>query len=164
MSIHDTLLAAHEKPRWDGTMNEAGMDIVKTFEGWSSSVYQCSAGRWTVGWGSTWDHRGNPITSEQSDITEEYGTTLLRREVSHVEKAIRRLISAELTENMFSALCSFTYNVGTGNLQRSTLRMKLNRGQYEDAADEFPKWRRAGGRVLRGLVRRRKREKELFLT
>lgn len=164
MSIHDVLLAAHKKPEWDGTMNEAGMDIIKTFEGWSSSVYQCSAGRWTIGWGSTWDHKGNPITSKQSDIDKEYGTVLLRREVSHVEKAIRRLITAELTENMFSALGSFAYNVGTGNLQRSTLRMKLNRGQYEDAADEFPKWRRAGGQVLRGLIRRRKKEKELFLT
>ena len=89
---------------------------------------------------------------------------MLRKEITHVEKGIRRLIKAELTENMFSALCSFAFNVGTGNLQRSTLRMKLNRGQYEDAADEFPKWRRAAGRILKGLVRRRASERALFLA
>ena len=65
---------------------------------------------------------------------------------------------------MFSATASLVYNIGTGNFQRSTLRMKLNRGYYEDAADEFPKWRKAGGRILKGLVRRRARERQLFLT
>ena len=63
---------------------------------------------------------------------------------------------------MFSSLCSFVYNVGSGNFQKSTLRMKLERKEYESAAEEFPKWRKAGGRVLPGLVRRRKSERELF--
>ena len=140
-----------------------GLEIIKHYEGWSSSVYLCPAGRWTQGWGSTWDNRGNPITSKNSDIDEVTGESYLRREISHVEKAIGRLIKAELTENMFSSLCSWAYNVGTGNLQRSTLRMKLNRGNYEAAADEFPKWRRGGGRILKGLVLRRASERELFL-
>ena len=64
---------------------------------------------------------------------------------------------------MFSAVASLAYNIGTGNLQRSTLRIKLNRGRYLDAADEFPKWRKAGGRVLKGLVRRRIAERNLFV-
>jgi lysozyme len=84
--------------------------------------------------------------------------------VRHSEKAIRKLVKTELTENMFSSLCSFIYNVGSGNFQRSTMRMKLNRGQHEEAADEFKKWRKAGGRVSKGLVRRRKQERELFLS
>ena len=164
MSIHDVLLAAHAKRAWDGHVNEAGLDIIKSFEGWSASVYRCPAGRYTVGWGSTWDHKGNPITAKQHDITEDYGTTLLKRELRHVESAIRKLIKADLNENMFSAIASWTYNVGTGAMQRSTLRMKLNRGLHEEAADEFPKWRRAGGKILKGLVRRRIAERELFLS
>ena len=63
---------------------------------------------------------------------------------------------------MYSALCSFIFNVGSGNFQRSTMRMKLNRGDYYGASAEFPKWRKAGGRILKGLVKRRIVERELF--
>jgi len=159
MTLHDQLIA---KNTWDGHINEAGLDIIKSFEGWSSSPYLCPARRWTIGWGSTWDIDGNAVTADHPDIDEAAGTALLRRELRHVEAAIGKLITAEINENMFSALASWAFNVGTGAMQRSTLRMKLNRGQYEDAADEFPKWRRAGGRVLKGLVRRRVAEKSLF--
>jgi len=145
-------------------INEAGMELIKHYEGWRESVYLCSAARPTIGYGSTWDRYGNAITLDHSNITKKQGEYLLQREVRHSETAIRRLIKAELTENMFSSLCSFIYNVGSGNFQKSTLRMKLNRGQYESAADEFPKWRKAGGRVVKGLVRRRKQERELFLA
>jgi len=144
-------------------INEAGLNLIKHYEGYSSSVYCCPAGRWTVGFGSTWDSKGNPITKEQPDISEEYGELLLLRELRHTDHAIDKLVTAELSENMYSSLNSFIYNVGSGNFQRSTLRMKLNRGWYEASADEFPKWRKAGGRVLKGLVRRRKSERELFL-
>jgi len=161
MSLHDQLIA---KYAWDGHINEAGLGIIKSFEGWSSTAYRCPARRWTIGWGSCWAIDGNAVTANHPDIDEAAGTALLRRELRHVEGAIGKLITAELNENMFSALASWAFNVGTGAMQRSTLRMKLNRGQYEDAADEFPKWRRAGGRVLKGLVRRRAVERGLFLS
>ena len=144
-------------------INELGIEIIKEFEGFSSEVYLDPIGIPTIGYGSTWDAKGDRVTVEHPAITKTEATKLLKREARHVEKAIRRLIKAELTENMFSSLCSWAYNVGTGNLQRSTLRMKLNRGNYEDAADEFPKWRRGGGRILKGLVLRRAAERELFL-
>lgn len=144
-------------------INEAGLELIKHYEGWREAVYLCSAARATIGWGSTWDRNGNAVTLNHSNITKKQGEYLLLREVRHSEAAIRKLIKSELTENMFSSLCSFIYNVGSGNFQKSTLRMKLNRGQYESAADEFPKWRKAGGRVVNGLVRRRKQERELFL-
>ena len=159
MTLHDQLIA---KYAWDGHINEAGLGIIKSFEGWSSPPYLCPAGRWTIGWGSTWDIDGNAVTGNHPDIDEEHGTDLLKRELRHVESAIGKLIKVPLTEGQFSALASWAFNVGTGAMQRSTLRMKLNRGQYEDAADEFPKWRRAGGRVLKGLVRRRAAERALF--
>ena len=133
-------------------INESGMELIKHYEGWRESVYLCSAARPTLGYGSTWDRNGNAITLDHPNITKKQGEYLLQREVRHSE-----------TENMFSSLCSFIYNVGSGNFQKSTLRMKLNRGQYESAADEFPKWRKAGGRVIKGLIRRRKQERELFL-
>lgn len=159
MSLHDALLNEHG---WDGHINEAGLGIIKSFEGWSSSPYKCPADRWTIGWGSTWDIDGNAVTADHPDIDEEHGTALLRRELRHVEPAIRRLIKVPLNENQFSAICSWAFNVGTGNMQNSTLRMKLNRGDYEGASAEFPKWRRAGGRILKGLVRRRAAERALF--
>ena len=145
-------------------INEAGLDLIKHYEGWRKSPYLCSAARPTIGYGSTWDRNGNAVTLDHPDITKEQGEYLLLREVRHSEKAIRRLVKTELTENMFSSLCSFIYNVGSGNFQKSTLRMKLNRGQHESAADELSKWVKAGGRRIRGLVRRRKQERELFLT
>jgi lysozyme len=145
-------------------INASGLELIKHYEGWRDAVYLCSAARCTIGWGSTWDRDGNAITLKHLDITKKQGEYLLLREVRHSEAAIRKLVKTELTENMFSSLCSFIYNVGSGNFQKSTMRMRLNRGLHEEAADEFPKWRRAGGRIVKGLVRRRKQERELFLT
>ncbi len=145
-------------------INSDGLFIIKKWEGWRSQCYRCSAGRWTIGWGSTWDINGDPITSTFGDITKKEGEALLRREMRHVEGAIERLIPNEITDNMHGALCSFAYNLGTGALQRSTLRQCVLRGAYEDAADQFLRWVRAGGRVLRGLQRRRAEERELFLS
>ena len=162
MSIHDVLIEAHAKPDWDGHINEAGLAIIKAFEGWRSSVYHCGA-RWTIGWGSTYDLDGNRITPDQADIDEVEGEALVRQEVRHAERSIRQLVKASLNENQFSALCSFIYNVGSGNFQSSTMRMKLNRLDYEGAADEYPKWRKSSGRVLPGLVRRRVAERGLFM-
>ena len=149
---------------WDGHINEAGLGIIKSFEGFSPTPYLCPANRWTIGYGSTWDIKGRAVNGSHLPITRDEAGPLLKREIRHVESAINRLIKAELTENMFSATASLVYNIGTGNFQRSTLKMKLNRGEYENAADEFPKWRKAGGRILKGLVRRRAQERELFLT
>ena len=160
MSLHDHIIS---KYAWDGHINEAGLGIIKSFEGWASSAYRCPANRWTIGWGSTWDIDGNPVTASHPDIDETAGTALLRREVHHVEGGIKKLIKVALNQNQFSALCSFAFNVGTGNLQNSTLRSKLNRGEYDGASLEFPKWRRAGGKILKGLVLRREAERKLFL-
>ncbi len=158
MSLHDHFI---ESNSWDGHVNEAGLGIIKSFEGWSSSVYHCGA-RWTIGYGSTYDRNRNRITPSHPDIDEVEGEFLLRQEVSHSEGAINRLIKYPLNANQFSSLVSFCYNVGSGNLQKSSLRMKLNRGDIEGASAEFPKWRRSAGRILPGLVRRRVAERRLF--
>ena len=145
-------------------INSEGLAIIKDFEGYSASVYQCPGGIWTIGWGATWDINGDPVTADHPAIDKDIATQLLSREVAHAEYAVNKLIKAELTENMFSACVSLAYNIGSGNFQASTLRSKLNRGDYQGAADEFPKWRRSGGKILAGLVRRRAAERALFLT
>ena len=144
-------------------INERGIEIVKSFEGLSLKPYLCPAKVWTVGYGSTTGSDGGPVDPDMEPITEVHADALLGRDLETSERWVSRLIKEPLSENQFSALVSFTFNVGAGEFQRSTLRMKLNRGEYQNAADEFPKWRRAGGRILAGLVRRRTAERALFL-
>jgi lysozyme len=145
-------------------INEEGLGIITHFEGWSSKVYADPIGIPTIGYGSIWDKSGDRVTMAHEPISKTQGTELLQREIQHIEQAIEKLIITPLTANQFSALCSLTYNIGSGNLQSSTLRRMINRWDYIGASDEFPKWRRAGGQILRGLVIRREREQDLFLT
>ena len=150
--------------------SKAGLLLIKKYEGLVDGdpntpgldPYLCPAGVPTIGWGSTRDLRGNRITMEHNPILEGVAQALFEKEVEEVERSVTRLIRVPLNENQFSALVSFTYNLGSGNLQSSTLRQKLNRGNYEGAANEFWKWRRAGGRILKGLVLRRASEAAMF--
>lgn len=143
--------------------NDAGLHIIKVCEGFRRRPYFDVGGVVTVGFGTTrrWDNR--PLTMDMAPITRADAEAFLRRDVVATEGYVSRLVKVALNENEHAALVSFTYNVGAGNLQRSTLRMKLNRGHRLDAADEFQWWRRAGGRIYRGLVLRRAMERGLFL-
>ena len=149
--------------------NEAGISLIKKWEGYHGPEkdgllhsYICPAGVHTIGWGSTYID-GAPV-DVQTTCTPKQAEGLLRMEIGRAEKAIGKLITAELTDNMFSSLCSWTYNLGTGALQRSSLRrLYLNDGRYEEAADEFLRWVFCNGRRLRGLVLRRIDERVLFL-
>ena len=127
-------------------------------------MYVCAGGVVSCGYGATRGSDGRPINLDMEPITETDADDLLGRDLEASERRVTRIVKTPLSENHFSALTSFTFNVGCGALQRSTLRMKLNRGEYLGAADEFPKWRRAGGRILAGLVRRRAAERFLFLA
>lgn len=88
---------------------------------------------------------------------------LLKSDLARFERGVDRLITVPLRQNQFDALVSFSFNLGLGTLQRSTLRQKVNRGEFEDAAEEFMKFVKAGGKVFRGLVIRRTDERNLFL-
>jgi lysozyme len=90
---------------------------------------------------------------------------LLAQDLAKFERGVARLCPSSVSnQGQFDALVSFAFNVGLGNLQRSSLRMKINRGDLEDAAEEFMKWTKAAGRVLPGLVKRRNDERALFLS
>jgi lysozyme len=145
-------------------INASGLHIITVSEGFSSTPYRCPAGVATQGFGSTRLADGSRVKMGSPSITKDEGKALLRQHLDHVESDIRSLIRVPLNENEFSALCSWVFNLGSGRLQSSTLRAKLNRGNRLGAANEFPKWRRAGGRILKGLVLRREAERQLFLT
>ena len=138
-------------------INQAGLDLIKSFEGLRLSAYRDPVGIWTIGYGTT---RG---VREGMQITERMADELLLGDVAYFENVVRSLVKVSLTDNEFSALVSFVYNLGEGNLSRSTLLKKLNAGDKRGAADELPRWNKAGGKVLQGLVRRRAAERALFL-
>jgi len=144
--------------------NEKGVDLIKSMEGFSPSVYRCPADILTIGHGSLHGLDGDRLDRDHRDITRDEGTTLLKRDLRKTEYFVAKLVGVPLTLNQFSALVSLVFNIGSGNFQNSTLRMKLNRRDYEGCADNFWQWRRGGGRILPGLVKRRELEKQLFLS
>jgi lysozyme len=95
-------------------------------------------------------------------VNVEQAVQLLEREVRRACASVQRLIKVPLDDNQFAALVSFVYNLGGGALQRSTLRAKLNRGDYAGAAGQFKRWINANGRPMKGLMRRRAEEQNLF--
>ena len=145
-------------------MTDEGLDLIKLYEGYSPSAYLCPANHWTIGYGAIWGLDNTRVTEDHPDINEEQADQLLRRDVSISERTVLRLIRVPLEDGQFNALCSFVFNLGSGSLQSSTLKRKINRGDYIGAADEFPRWVYAGGRKLKGLIKRRNHERLMFLT
>ena len=146
---------------------------IKLDEGVKNKPYQCPAILWTVGVGHVIDpaHARVPLADRKKlpipagwdrVLSADEIDEILRKDLNRFEQGVLRLIKVKLTQGQFDALVSFSFNVGLGNLQNSTLRMKLNRGDYEGAAEQFLVWTKAGGKVLKGLVIRRTHEKEMF--
>jgi lysozyme len=144
-------------------MTDKGLDLIKLYEGYSSSPYLCPAQHWTIGYGAIWGLDGKRVTEDHPDISKDQADQLLRRDVRKSQVAVLRLIKVPLEDGQFDSLCSFVFNLGSGSLQSSTLRRKINRGDYIGAADEFPRWVFAGGRKLKGLIKRRKHERLMFI-
>ncbi|MBF2035158.1 MAG: lysozyme [Leptolyngbyaceae cyanobacterium T60_A2020_046] len=146
-----------------GQINADGLLLIKTFEGCELRAYQDSVGVWTIGYGHT-SMAGPPTVTPGMTITEAEAEAILRRDLGKFEAGVRDLVKVPLNSNQFSALVSFSFNVGLGALGGSTMLRKLNAGDYAGAANEFPRWVRAGGQTLPGLVRRRNAEQALFLS
>tara|TARA_Y100000310_G_scaffold292345_1_gene321019 strand:- start:24 stop:497 length:474 start_codon:yes stop_codon:yes gene_type:complete len=141
-----------------------GIELIKKHEGFVPSVYKDAVGLETIGYGHllTIKDKREGIYYGRT-ISKEEGTELLRRDLRIAEQSISRNIHVPLRQFEFDALVSFVFNLGGGALQRSTLRSKLNREDRLGASNEFLKWVYAGGRKLRGLIRRREEERSLFL-
>ena len=136
--------------------SEIGLDLIKSFEGLKLESYLCPAKVWTIGYGHTQGVRQGQAISEQQ------AESLLKGDLLIYEKAVLSH-NLKLNQNQFDALVSFTYNVGPGNLAKSTLlrKVKLNPNDLS-IRDEFMKWNKAKGKVLAGLTRRRKAEADLY--
>lgn len=137
--------------------NERGIELIKTFEGFNSEPYVCSGGYLTIGYG----HKLLP-SDPYKIVTPEKAEIILQSDLRKTERSVLKYIDVEINEDQFSALVSFTFNLGPAALQRSALRQKVNYSQYEEAAKEFQRWVYAGGKKIMGLVRRRKLESDLF--
>ena len=133
---------------------KAGKDLIVEFEGVELKAYKDVAGFWTIGVG----HLIRPGESFTT-ITRDEAMELLAKDLADAEGCINAL-SLTLTQNEFDALCSFVFNLGCGAFRNSTLLKKIKSG--EDAAAEFKRWNKAGGKEVAGLTRRRKAEEALF--
>ena len=142
------------------SVNDEGLDLIKRFEGFSPTIYICPAGWPTIGYGHVVNDQERASFAE--GIDEEAGEVLLRNDVEKSERAVLRLIRVALDDGQFDALVSFTFNLGSGALQRSTLRRKVNREEHDTVPPEFRRWVWAGGRKLRGLMRRREAEAQIY--
>ena len=143
--------------------SQDGINLIKYFEGFRTKAYLDSVGVPTIGYGHTKGVKMGMI------ITETKAEELLREDLDYFEKKVLELVKVPLRQNEFDALVSFTFNLGEGNLKKSTLLKKLNNVSYTnpllmaEVADEFLKWNKAGGKVLSGLTKRRMAEREMFL-
>ncbi|MEN6082592.1 lysozyme [Chromobacterium piscinae] len=139
--------------------NTAGINLIKQFEGVRLQAYQDAVGVWTIGYGHT-----GPEVKAGIRISQQQAEQLLATDLEKFETGVGKVVTVPLNANQFSALVSFSYNLGLGNLQSSTLLRLLNKGDYTGAAGQFPLWNKAGGNVLPGLSRRRLAEQTLFQT
>ena len=143
-------------------VNKFGIETMHHFEGCKLTAYQCPAKVWTIGWGNTYYPDKTPV--KQGDvITQEQANALFETVMNNFALGVKKCLTKEVNENQFSALVCFAYNVGIGSLQKSTLLKKINNNPNDETiAGEFAKWTKAGGKVLLGLVRRRKAESDLY--
>lgn len=140
-------------------VSEKGIDLIKEFEGCKLQAYKCPANVWTIGYGHTGAevHEGLKITQQEAD-------RLLKNDLIIHCNNVEKLVVVPINQNQFDALVSFEYNIGYNAFKTSTLLKLLNQKKYKEAAEQFARWKYAGGKVLAGLVRRREKEKALFLS
>jgi lysozyme len=138
------------------------LEMLAHHEGIRQKPYKCPAGLWTIGVGHLiGDGKSLPDSWNRTFSLEEV-YAILAKDVIRFERGVERLITIPLTQNQMDAIISFTFNLGIGCLQRSSVRQKLNRGDKEGAIESLLKYNKAGGKVLKGLDNRRKDEAALF--
>jgi lysozyme len=166
-------------------LSKAGEDLMHKYEGFRSRPYLCPAHIWTIGYGhvlyqeqirlpvvrvegkeTPMIRKEMPLKPEDNRVwTKEEINELFRTDVGTFERGVLRLVPGVVgRQGSFDALVSISFNFGLGNLQRSTIRMRANRGDWEGAAEAFRVWTKGGGKVLPGLVKRREAEIALFLS
>jgi lysozyme len=137
-------------------LSDDGLALIKRFEGLSLKAYLCPARVWTIGYGTTRGVRPGQVISEAE------AETMLRADVARFAQGVAERLQVPVTQGQFDALVSFAYNVGLAAFGKSTLLRLLNDSKYSLAAEQFPRWNKAGGKVLSGLTKRRAAERAMF--
>ena len=156
-------------------VSDKAIEMIKHHEGVRFKPYQCPAKLWTIGVGHVLypdqgkipvDQRGTYALRPEDNrqFSKEEVDGILRNDLDRFERGVEKFCPVALTQGQFDGLMSFSFNVGLGTLQRSTLRQKVLRGDKEGAAEELLKYCMAGGKVLKGLQNRRLDERALFLS
>jgi lysozyme len=157
-------------------ISDTCLKMIKHHEGVRVKPYRCPALIWTVGVGHVIDQGHIRVPFEERKtlpipagwdriLTMGEVDAILAKDLEGFERGVLRLAPALAgRQGAFDACVSFSFNVGLGNFQRSTIRMKIQRGEWEEAADAFLQWTKAGGKELPGLVKRRRDERALFLS
>lgn len=141
-------------------LSPQGLLLITRFEGFREKMYLDAAGLPTIGYGHLLKPAETLLYAQGMDKNS--AEALLRVDVRVAQQAVGRLIRVPLRQSQFDALVSFTYNLGSGVLERSTLRRVVNRAEYDDVPEQLMRYVYAGGRKLAGLVRRRQAEAKLF--
>lgn len=147
-------------------LNQAGIDLIKEFEGFKGQAYRCPAGVWTVGYGHT-SRAGWPRVFPNTVVSKDVAEEILKIDLKRFEEDIKNTLGESvnsLNDNQYSALVSLCYNIGSGAFAKSSAVKLIRAGKIEEAAQRILPWNKAGGKVLKGLVRRRKAEYELYLS
>jgi len=139
------------------TTSAEGREAIKEDEGVRYEAYLDTGGVWTIGVGHTRKvYPGQKATPAQVDAW-------LQEDLTEAERALAAYVHVPLNQNMYDALAGFVFNIGAEQFRTSTMLRLLNQGLYKDAANEFPKWNLDNGKVIKGLVLRRERQKKMFL-
>ena len=137
-------------------ISEEGISLIKHFEGCGLEAYQDSIGIWTIGYGTI---KG---VKEGDQINQDEAEHLLQEEMPEYEGYINEMVNVPLEQNQFDALCSWVFNLVHKNLSESTLLRVLNDEKYDEVPKQIVRWNKAGGQVLKGLVKRRQAEADMF--
>jgi lysozyme len=160
----------------DMNFSDACINLIKQFEGlarYDQSTglvypYKDPIGLPTIGYGSRIDLNECAVTMQTAPMTTDQCEQLLEMVLGQFVDAVNSIVTVDLTQHQFDALVDFAYNAGVGNLKSSTLLKYVNAGNFDAAANEFPKWNKARQNgvlvALPGLTRRRNAERTLFLT
>ena len=144
------------------TLNQKGKALIAKYEGCELEAYLCPSNVWTIGYGNT-RYEDNSEVEEGDKITKERALQLFDNILVKFVDGVSKLVTKPLTDNQFSALVSFAFNCGLGNLKSSTLLRKVNVNPKDTTiATEFGKWNKSNGKVLNGLTKRRKAESDLY--
>lgn len=144
-------------------INQAGIDLIKRWEGCKLKAYKDVAGIWTVGYGLT-SRAGFIEVGPDTVLTQEEADWYLEKVVDDFASKISPMITAPINENQFAAFVSLAYNIGVGAFQKSSALRRFNAGQIMEVPAAMRMWKKAGGKVVQGLVNRREAEVKLFLT